>query len=115
VSLVVVDFTVVLSDPDVRDSIVAQSVPLQMKTRIDEPGCLEYIFSGDPARPDTIHAFELWESEEALDAHLQHENYWAMRKLIEGVGITAFTDRKHKIAQTGRVYGPGMTPSAYFD
>ena len=39
-----------------------------------EAGCLSYTFYVTVGDPNTIHVFEEWESEEALNAHLQQEH-----------------------------------------
>jgi len=115
VSLVAVEATIVLADASKRDEVIAETVPVQLQTRSDEPGCLAYCFAADPVRPDTIQAYELWESVDALDAHLHHEYYFAMRKLLGAAGIASFRDRKHLIEKSAPVYGPDMTPSGRFD
>ena len=114
-SLVAVEATIVLADASKMDAVIADTVPIQLRTRSDEPGCLAYCFAVDPVRPDTIQAYELWESQDALHAHLQHENYFDMRKLLGAAGIASVRDRKHLIERSAPVYGPDMTPSGRFD
>ena len=43
------------------------------KTR-QEPGCYSYTFYIEVGDPNTLHVFEEWESNEALDAHIQREH-----------------------------------------
>lgn len=114
-SLVAVEATIVLADPARRDAIVEESVPTQMSTRVDEDGCLAYVFAADPVRPDTIQVYELWESEDTLHAHLQHPNYFAMRDLLGAGGIVSAESRKHRIDKTAPVYDAEFNPSGHFD
>jgi len=115
VSLVAVEAMIVLADPARRDAVVEETAPIQALTRDEEPGCLAYCFAADPVRSDVIQAYELWESEDALQAHLEHANYFAMRKLLGAAGITSFKDQKHRIDRSAPVYGTGMVPSGRFD
>jgi quinol monooxygenase YgiN len=114
-SLVLVEAAIVVGDPDRRDEVVASTVSTQQATRDDEPGCLVYCFAADPVRDDLIQVYELWESEEALHAHLEHPNYLAMRELLAAGGIVSAESRKHRIDATAPVYGPDRVPSGHFD
>ncbi len=114
-SLVLVEAAIVVGDPTTRDDVVAASVPTQQATRDDEPGCLVYCFAADPVRADLIQVYELWESEEALQAHLEHPNYFAMRGLLATAGVVSAESRKHRIDRTAPVYGPDHTPTGHFD
>ncbi len=64
-------------EPDRRDALVASTVDLQRATQTDEPGCVIYTISADPADSGRIRIVELWESAEALDAHFAHPNFAA--------------------------------------
>lgn len=55
--------------PGERDRYLDSRMASMFSARA-EPGCLEFVRSPDPVEPDRIRLFELWESEEALDAHL---------------------------------------------
>ena len=87
-------------DPEVRDELIAASVPLQQSTRNDEPGCLAYVFAADPAVDGRIHIFEHWASAADLDAHFQHPNFKATGELLRSMG---FNLRVRKLALLARL------------
>jgi quinol monooxygenase YgiN len=56
-------------DPAERDAFLASRQEAMRRSRA-EAGCLEYTFSADPLVPGRVLLYERWESQEALDAHL---------------------------------------------
>lgn len=112
-SQVIVDAVVTMRDRASRDAVVEASLDLQRATR-DEPGCLAYCFAADPIVDDRVQVFELWESEQALDDHLRHDNYKAMFKLIVGSGIVSAPSNKYLIERSAPVY-VGRTPTGFFE
>jgi quinol monooxygenase YgiN len=116
-SLVAVEAAITVVDREHRDALVADEVfaATQKATRDDEPGCLVYCFAADPVQDDLIQVYELWESEEALDVHLQHPNYFKMRDTLGKGGITGAVSRKHRIDASAPVYGNDGNPSGRFE
>jgi quinol monooxygenase YgiN len=55
---------------DQRDRFMSSKSDQVAKTR-GEKGCIEYAFSADAERPGLVRLFELWESMDDLNAHLQ--------------------------------------------
>jgi quinol monooxygenase YgiN len=53
-----------------RDEFIAERLEA-MKVSRAEAGCLEYAFCADPIEADRVILFERWETQDALDAHLQ--------------------------------------------
>jgi len=106
-SLIVVEATIVLTDPARRDEAIEASVQWQQATRDDEPGCLAYCFAADPGIPTRIQVYELWEDEASLAAHFQHANYFAMRDILGAHGITGAWNRMYEVGRNEPVYGPG--------
>jgi quinol monooxygenase YgiN len=115
VSLIAVEAAIVLQDPSRRAEVLEATAPIQKATRDDEPGCLVYCFAADPVEPELIQVYELWESGEALAAHLVHPNYFAMRDLLGAAGLVSAVSRKHRIEVSAPVYGPDMIATASFD
>jgi quinol monooxygenase YgiN len=101
-------------DPSVRDEVVASTVDLQKATQSDEPGCVVYTISADPADAGRIRIVELWESADALDAHFAHPNFFAtgeaMRK-VERLGGSAV---KYRIDAVDSVRGRDGTATSRF-
>jgi quinol monooxygenase YgiN len=114
-SLVAVEAAITLTDPSVRAALIARTAPIQQKTRDEEPGCLVYCFAPDPCVTDLIQVYELWESEADLGAHLQHENYFAMRETLGAGGLASAVSRKHRIDASAAVYDENLQPNADFD
>src|SRR5580658_8073892 len=55
--------------PEQRDSYLEGRKEAMVAAR-SEDGCIDYAFSADVVDPGRVRLFELWESREALDAHL---------------------------------------------
>jgi quinol monooxygenase YgiN len=114
-SLIAVEAAITVADAASRQAIIERSAPIQQATRDDEPGCLVYCFAPDPCQDDLIQVYELWESEEALEAHFLHQNYLDMRTMLGEGGLKGAVSRKHRIDATAPVYDATHTPSATFD
>ncbi|WP_040493387.1 putative quinol monooxygenase [Ilumatobacter nonamiensis] len=114
-SLIAVEAAITVADPSTRQALIDRSIPIQQATRDDEPGCVVYCFAADPCEDDLIQVYELWESEESLQAHFDHPNYHAMRDMLGAGGLVSAVSRKHRIDATAPVYNADRTPSAAFD
>ena len=114
-SLIAVEAAITLADPSTRAELLAVTASIQQATRDDEPGCLVYCFAPDPCQDDLIQVYELWESEEALAAHFDHQNYFDMRTKLNEGGLTGAVSRKHRIDATAPVYNADRVPTAGFD
>jgi quinol monooxygenase YgiN len=112
--MIVVRGTITI-DPDKRAAALAGSVPYQLATRNDEPGCLAYVFAADPCEANVISVFELWEDAPSLAAHFEHANYFAMRAHLHASGITGADTWKHRIDGTARVYNADRKATVDFD
>jgi quinol monooxygenase YgiN len=115
VSLILVEAAIRLSDPSKRHDVIQLTAPIQQATRDEEPGCLVYCFAEDPCDADLIQVYELWESAEALDVHLDHPNYWKMRETLGAAGIASVVHRKHRIDATAPVYNAEGKATASFE
>jgi quinol monooxygenase YgiN len=56
--------------PDQRDRFMSSKREQVARTR-QEKGCHEYAFSADADQPGLVRLFELWESMDDLNVHLQ--------------------------------------------
>ncbi len=102
-------------EPAGRDALVASTGDLQRATRTDEPGCLEYMISADPADPGRISIVELWASAADLDAHFQHSNFFATGDALRAVPRLGAASAKYRIDATDPVRGPdGVASSAFW-
>ncbi|MGA9276634.1 putative quinol monooxygenase [Ilumatobacter sp.] len=114
-SLIAVEAAITIADPSTRQALIDSTAPVQKATRDDEPGCIVYCFAADPCQDDLIQVYELWESQEALAAHLVHPNYLTMREMLGAGGLTGAVSRKHRIDASAPVYNADHVPSASFD
>jgi quinol monooxygenase YgiN len=114
-SLIAVEAAITIADASTRQQLLERTAPIQQATRDDEPGCLVYCFAADPCQDDLIQVYELWESEEALEAHFEHQNYVDMRTMLGEGGLTGAVSRKHRIDATSAVYNAQGKATASFD
>jgi quinol monooxygenase YgiN len=56
--------------PEMREKALAAASRMTVETH-KEAGCLQYHFYTDIDDPNVLHVFEEWESDSALNAHLQ--------------------------------------------
>ena len=113
--MIIIAGTIDLADPSARDAAIEQSVPLQMATRNDEPGCLAYCFAPDPGVAGRIQVYELWADEASLAAHFEHPNFHGMKQLLgrfERAGASSVA--KYRIDATSPVYDADRRPRADF-
>ncbi len=102
-------------DPVVRDGLVASTADLQRSTAQDEPGCVVYTISADPADPGRIRIVELWEDAASLDAHFQHPNFAATGAALRVEPRLGGSAIKYRIDATDQVRGPdGQASSAFW-
>ena len=101
-------------DPDARDELIASTVELQRATRNDEPGCMAYVFTADPAVDGRIHIYEQWASAADLDAHFQHPNFHATGALLRAQPRRGGEMAKYHIDKTGPVRDPDGQASATY-
>ncbi len=112
--MIVVEAAIRLTDRARRESLIAESAPIQQATRRDEAGCVVYCFAADPVDPDLIQVYELWTDEESLHAHFQHPNYDAMRDLLNAAGLASAVSRKLRVDAASPVYDEDRRPIVGF-
>ncbi len=57
-------------DPALREAFLVSRQDAIVRSRM-EVGCVEYTFSADSSDASRVRVFEVWESGELLDAHLE--------------------------------------------
>lgn len=98
-----------------RDRAVANTIDVQMATRVEEQGCQAYCFAPDPSVPTRIQVYELWDSSETLAAHFQHPNYGKMVELLGSANVTSSANQAYLVERAEPVYGPnGEMKTAFF-
>ena len=58
-------------DPEERGTFLESRQEVIARSRL-EKGCLEYTFSADSSDSSRVRVFEVWESAQRLDHHLEH-------------------------------------------
>ncbi len=101
-------------DPAVRDRLVASTADLQRATASDEPGCVVYTISADPADAGRIRIVELWESADSLDAHFQHPNFHATGAALRTEPRLGGSAMKYRIDAVDGVRGPDGQATSTF-
>jgi quinol monooxygenase YgiN len=100
-------------DPAQREAALEAAIPLMEPVRV-QPGCLDYVWSPDPAVPGRIYVFERWETQESLAKHLASQHYRDMRDTMPKYGLTAVDVSKYRIDLQEPVYDETATPRADF-
>jgi len=83
-------------DPAKRDEAAAAARTVGAATKA-EAGCEAYEFSFDIDDPATIHIFERWASQEALDQHFQTPHLAAFGQALGSLGVHATDVRQYQI------------------
>ncbi len=89
-----------------RDRAVALSADVQMATRVEEAGCRAYCFAPDPAVPNRIQVYELWDDSDSLAAHFEHPNYARMVELLRESNVRSSDNQAYLVERSEPVYGP---------
>jgi quinol monooxygenase YgiN len=85
-----------------RDAFLAAVAPMVAATHT-EAGCREYAFSPDPDNDDRILLFELWDDQEALDAHFATEHMAEFQRAMAGIAVAGMDIKKYTISDVGPV------------
>ncbi len=89
--------------PEERDAAVEAARELSARTR-ELAGCLDYVWTPDPAVPGRMYVFERWEDEASLAAHFEGPLYWEMRKTIGQFNRLSVDISKYRIDLQEPVY-----------
>ena len=73
-------------DPNDRDAWIESAVRTATISR-SEVGCLSYQFSFDVAEPNIAYAYEVWASQEDLDAHMAAPHHAIRLRELEAWNI----------------------------
>lgn len=111
--MIVVAAQLEYGDRESRDAAVARTAPVQMKTRLEEPGCQAYCFAADPSVDTRIQVYELWDDEPSLAAHFKHQ-YYADMKVALRPGIVGTWNQMYLTERHEPVYAPDGSPREKF-
>jgi len=85
-------------EPGDRDTLLTALVELGRRTREEEPGCLDYSMTADPADGGRIRVYERWTSQQALDAHFTTAHIKDFRAAVAGVTRLGASLTTHTVA-----------------
>ncbi|MEU0070110.1 putative quinol monooxygenase [Streptomyces sp. NPDC006332] len=81
-------------EPADRATMLSHLVEVGIRTRAEEPGCLDYAMTADPADERRIRVYERWVSQQALDEHFATAHIKDFRAATAGltrVGVSLET------------------------
>ena len=85
-----------------RDAFLTAVAPMVVATHT-ESGCQEYAFSPDPVDANRILLFELWDDQDALDAHFATEHMAEFQSKMAGIAVAGMDVKKYTISDVGPV------------
>lgn len=89
-------------DPAERERLLDAVTPMVVASRAED-GCHEYVFTPDPHDPTLVRLFELWESQDALDAHFASTHMAEWQAQAADLPITGRDILKYTVADVGPV------------
>jgi quinol monooxygenase YgiN len=92
-----------LTTKDGGRDLFLDTVKTMVVATLQEPGCREYAFSPDPDDPNRILLFELWDDQEALDAHFASDHMAQFQLAIKDVPMVGADVQKYTISEVGPV------------
>lgn len=90
----------ILIKPEMREEILKVTTRMAVASRA-EVGCISYRFNAALEEPNTIFAFEEWESEEALTLHFQTEHMKEFRAALPGLVVGRAEVKRYDIQAVG--------------
>lgn len=92
----------ITTDDGGRDAFLAAAKPMVAATHT-EPGCREYVFSPDPDNANRILLFELWDDQDALDAHFASNHMAEFQRVSAGLPVADRDLKKYTISDVGPI------------
>jgi quinol monooxygenase YgiN len=89
--------------PEARDQAIAAAKAASEASEAEE-GNVSYRFAFDFRDPDTVHIFEVWESDEALQAHFGTKHFAALGKALADVLAGNVEMTRYDVAKAGPLF-----------
>lgn len=86
-------------NPDHIPTALEHLTPLLAATRAED-GNIEYGFWLDPNTPGSVHLYEEWESQAAIDSHNASPHLAAFMEVMGSLEITSIHINMHEVAST---------------
>ena len=84
-------------EPRRRAALLEAVRPHVERTRVEEPGCLDYAFMADTVDDDRVVVVERWADEESLAAHFGHPNMAATKRALHENGSGTSRIAKYRV------------------
>jgi len=84
-------------DPAHVDQLRSAAAAMMAAT-LEEPGCVEYVFSVSVADPGTVQIFEIWESAEDLEKHFEMPHMATFRETMGRLNVTGRDLSRYEVA-----------------
>ena len=94
--MILVSGTIEVTNESEIERVKTALVRRVAKSRSDE-GCLDYVFSVSVDNPRQIRLFEVWESEDLLNAHLMVPDE-EFNLMLASAGITSAKVEMHEVS-----------------
>ena len=85
-----------------RDAFLTAVKPMVAATHT-EPGCREYVFSPDPDDDNRLLVFEMWDDQDALQAHFATDHMAEFQRKMADIAIAGMDIKKYTISDVGPV------------
>ena len=86
-----------------KEEVIRACLDVEGPTR-SEPGCISYTYFFGVSDPNYLHVFEQWESEEALQAHLQSPHTVAFLTKVPSFAAGMPVVNKYIISSHGSLF-----------
>jgi len=77
---------------------LGEAATVMMAATMQEPGCLQYVFSVSVADPGSIQIFEAWESAEDLEEHFEMPHMAVFRAAMSEVTVIDRSLHRYEVA-----------------
>ena len=94
--MLIVAGTISIDPADIE--LLQGAATTMMAATLEEPGCIEYVFSVSVADPGTVQVFEIWESAEDLEKHFEMPHMATFRETLGQVTITGRDLYRYEVA-----------------
>jgi quinol monooxygenase YgiN len=84
-------------DPQRRAALLDALRPYVERTRLEEPGCLDYAFMADTVDDGRVVVIERWTDQESLAAHFVHPYFAATKRTLHENGSGASRIAKYRV------------------
>ena len=94
--MLIVAGTITIDPAHVED--LRSAAAAMMAATLEEPGCIQYVFSVSVADPGNVQIFEIWESADDLEKHFAMPHMATFRESLGQITVTGRDISRYQIA-----------------